>query len=100
MQLQNTIDELSKAHEAAKEQQNKQVEDLLREHKDEVSAIREQHLATQTENAKLKNELENMKELNRSLGEKNEIMVDTEAILIEDNERLRSGPAQAQTFAN
>jgi predicted phage gp36 major capsid-like protein len=46
MQLQNTIDELSKAHEAAKEQQNKQVEDLLREHKDEVSAIREQHLAT------------------------------------------------------
>ena len=41
-----------------------------------------------------------MRELNRSLGEKNEIMVDTEAILIEDNERLRSGPAQAQTFAN
>ena len=41
MQLQNTIDELSKAHEAAKEQQNKQVEDLLREHKDEVSAIKE-----------------------------------------------------------
>ena len=100
MQLQNTIDELSKAHEAAKEQQNKQVEDLLREHKDEVSAIREQHLMTQTENAKLKNELENIKELNRQLGEKNEIMLDTEAILTEDNERLRTTPAQALGFAN
>ena len=92
IQLQSTIDDLAKVHDAAREQQNKQVQDLLGEHKDEVAAIKEQHLATQTENARLKNEIEALKEVNKTLGEKNEIMVDTEAILLEDNERLRNAP--------
>jgi len=73
---------------------------LLGEHKDEVAAIKEQHLATQTENAKLKNEIEAIKEINKSLGEKNEIMIDTEAILTEDNERLRNTPAERNLISN
>jgi hypothetical protein len=94
MQLQNTIDELSKAHEATKEKQIQQVQDLLREHKDEVGAIKEVHMATQMENAKLQNDIGILKALNEKLDEKNEIMIDTEAILAEDNDRLRNAPAE------
>lgn len=62
--------------------------------------IKEQHLATQTENAKLKNEIESIKEINKSLGEKNEIMDDTHAILMEDNGRLRDTPAENARISN
>lgn len=67
---------------------------MLREHKDEVAAIKEVHMATQMDNAKLQNEITQIKTLNEKLDEKNEIMVDTEALLTEDNTRLRNAPAE------
>ena len=51
-------------------------------------------MATQMENAKLQNDIGILKTLNEKLDEKNEIMVDTEAILAEDNTRLRNAPAE------
>ena len=51
-------------------------------------------MATQMDNAKLQNEITQIKTLNEKLDEKNEIMVDTEALLTEDNTRLRNAPAE------
>lgn len=51
-------------------------------------------MATQMENAKLQNEIGILKALNEKLDEKNEIMIDTEALLAEDNARLRNAPAE------
>ena len=57
-------------------------------------------MATQMENDKLQNDIGILKTLNEKLDEKNEIMVDTEAILAEDNARLRNAPAEQNQITN